>query len=339
MTWNKAAPIQVTTPICTIVGSHIAIYVILRIFPSEDEVVTTTKLIREVPMSIRKTIISCIERAPAFNLALLRVYNSALRLLGGPYHARTYFGATMLCDPRDLIQHIILHFGVWEPNTSALMEKLLSPGDVCVDVGANVGYDTLLTSHLVGPYGSVIAIEASPAIFDLLSRNLRVNDASNVRLVHKAVSDQPGVLNLYAGPPGNRGSSTTLASKNFELEAAVEALPLDQILTVEERSRVRLIKIDIEGAEGPVMRRFLDTIELYPDSVSLIVEVAPSEEWINIFQRLQSAGFNAYLIENSYSRDWYIKQRHQLTALQPINKIPASQTDILFTRGPAPAID
>jgi FkbM family methyltransferase len=300
--------------------------------------VATTKLIREVPMWTRKTIISCIERAPVFNLTLLRIYNSALRLLGGPYHARTYFGATMLCDPRDLIQHIILHFGVWEPNTSALMEKLLSPGDVCVDIGANVGYDTLLASHLVGPCGSVIAIEASPSIYSLLSRNIRENDASNVRLVHKAVSNQPGMLNLYAGPPGNRGSSTTLASRNFEFEAAVEALPLDQILTVEERSRVRLIKIDIEGAEGPVMRRFLDTIRLYPESVSLVVEVSPSEEWINIFQRMQSVGFSAYLIENSYDRDWYIKRRHQLTALEPINKIPESQTDIFFTRGPAPSM-
>jgi FkbM family methyltransferase len=294
--------------------------------------------LREIPIWAHKTAISWIERAPAFNLSLLRTYNTVLRLVGGPYRTKTYFGSTMICDPLDFVQHCVLHFGVWEPNTSALIEKLLSPGDVCVDVGANVGFDTLLASHLVGPRGSVIAIEASPKTFDLLSRNMRENDASNIRLVHKAVSDRQGVLNLYGGPPSNRGMTTTLASRNLEFETTVEALPLDQILTVEERSGLRLIKMDIEGGEGPVMRRFLDTLELYPDFVNLIVEVTPSEEWSGIFRRMRSAGFSAYLIENSYSREWYIKQRHQLMPVQPIQDIPTDQeSDILFTRGPAPA--
>ena len=294
--------------------------------------------VRELPTRLHKTIISYIESAPAHNLTLLRAYNVALRFLGGPYRARTYFGSTMLCDPRDAVQNTVLHFGTWEPNISAVVEKLLSPGDICVDIGANVGYDTLLASHLVGPHGSVIAIEASPSIFDLLSRNIGENDARNIRLVQTAVSDRPGMLNLYAGPPNNRGLTTTLASATYEIEATVEALPLDQILTVEERSRLRLIKIDIEGGEVPVMRRFLDTLELYPDFVTLIVEAAPSDEWPDIFQRMRSAGFSAYFIENSYCRQWYIKQRHKLTPLQPLDSVPKCQSDILFTRGCAPAI-
>jgi FkbM family methyltransferase len=294
--------------------------------------------VRELPAWLHKTIISFIESPPAYNLTLLRAYNVALRLLGGPYRARTYFGSTMLCDPFDAVQHYILHFGVWEPNVSAVIEKLLSPGDICVDIGANVGYDTLLASHVVGPHGSVVAIEASPRICDLLSRNIGENDARNIRLVQKAVSDRPGMLNLYAGPPNNRGLTSTVASATSEIEATVEALPLDQILTANERSRLRLVKMDIEGGEVPVMRRFLDTLELYPDFMSLIVEVAPSGEWPEIFQRMRSAGFSAYFIENSYSRQWYIKQRHQLTPLQPLDSLPKCQTDILFTRGSAPAI-
>jgi FkbM family methyltransferase len=294
---------------------------------------------RELPTWAHRTVISCIERAPACNLLLLRVYNVLLRLIGGPYRAKTYFGSTMLCDPRDLVQHIILHFGVWEPNTSAVVERILSPGDVCVDIGANVGYDTLLASKLVGPQGTVIAIEASPKIFDLLSRNIRENRGTgNIRLVQKAVSDGPGVSNLYSGPPGNRGRTTTLHTKGFTLETTVEALALDQILTTAERSRLRLIKLDIEGAEAPVLRRLLDTLDLYPDLLHLIVEVSPSEEWYDIFQRVRAAGFAAYLIENSYSREWYIKRRHQLTPLLPIDNVPRAQSDILFTRRPVPSI-
>ena len=294
--------------------------------------------VRELPAWLHKNMLSCIEGAPALNPTLLRAYNVALRVLGGRYRARTYFGSTMLCDPHDAIQNTVLHFGTWEPNVSAVIEKLLSPGDVCVDIGANVGYDTLLASHLVGLHGAVIAIEASPAIFDLLSRNIGENDARNIRLVQKAVSNRPGMLNLYAGPPGNRGLTTTLASRTSRIEATVEALPLDQILTVSERSRLRLIKMDIEGGEAPVMHRFLDTLGLYPDSLALIVEVSPSGEWPDIFQRMRSAGFSAYFIENSYSRQWYIKQRHQLTPLRPLDSVPNCQADILFTRGSAPDI-
>ncbi|MBI5265029.1 MAG: FkbM family methyltransferase [Bradyrhizobium sp.] len=294
--------------------------------------------VRELPAWLHRNILSYIESAPAHNSTLLRAYNVALRLLGGRYRARTYFGSTMLCDPHDAIQNTVLHFGTWEPNISAVIEQLLSPGDICVDIGANVGYDTLLASHLVGPHGSVVAIEASPSIFDLLSRNIGENDARNIRLVQKAVSDGPGMLNLYAGPAGNRGLTTTLASPTSKIEATVEALPLDQILTVEERSRLRLIKMDIEGGEVPVMHRFLDTLELYPDFVTLIVEVAPCDEWPDIFQRMRAAGFSAYFIENSYNRQWYIKQRHQLTPLQRLDGVPNYQADILFTRGVAPVI-
>jgi FkbM family methyltransferase len=260
-------------------------------------------------------------------------------VIGGPYRAKTYFGSSMLCDPRDFTQHIILHFGVWEPNTSAVIERILSLGDVCVDIGANVGYDTLLASKLVGSQGTVIAIEASPSIFNLLSRNVRENGGTgNIRLVQKAVSNAPGVLNLYSGPPGNRGQTTTIAGRDFQFETTVEAAALDQILTAEERSRLRLIKMDIEGAETPVMARLLDTLDLYPNLLYLIVEVSFSEQSCDIFHRMRAAGFSTYLIENSYNRDWYIKGRHQLTPLLSVDDLPRAQSDILFARGPAPAI-
>jgi FkbM family methyltransferase len=287
---------------------------------------------------VHGTVVSSIERAPAFSLPLFRAYTRLLKLYGGPFRAQTYFGSTMLCDPGELLQQLVLCFGVWEPNTSAVIEKLLVAGDICVDIGAHVGYDTLLASHCVGPQGAVIAIEASARTFELLSRNIRENAATNIRLVHKAVSDRPGVLDLYSGPPANIGRTTTVTSTNLTFEGKVDALPLDQILTVEERSRLRLIKMDIEGGEVPVMHRLLDSLDLYQRSLDVLVEVTPSGEWIEIFKQMQSAGFSAYLIENSYDRDWYLKRRHQLTPLRMISTLPDTQSDILFTRGSAPVI-
>jgi FkbM family methyltransferase len=271
-------------------------------------------------------------------LWLFRAYNLLLRLLGGPYAALTYFEAFILCDPGDFVQQIVLHFGIWKPNTSALIEKLLCLGDVCADLGANVGFDTLLAAHAVGTRGSVVAVEASPSIFGRLSGNIRANAASNIRIVHNAVSDRPGTLDIYAGPPGNCVKATTVAARNFRFEAKVPALPLDQILTAEERERLRHIKIDIEGGEPPVMRRFLDTLEIYPATISLIVEVSPSEEWSDIFRRMRAAGFSTCFIESCYDREWYLRRRHRLTPVRPIEELPSVQADVPFTRGAVPEI-
>jgi FkbM family methyltransferase len=290
-----------------------------------------------VPQRVRRTIVSGIERAPA-SASLLRIYNTVLRTFGGPYRAKTYFGATMLCDPGDLLQHCVLHFGVWEPNTSAVIERILNEGDVCADVGANVGYDALLASCRVGPTGKVIAIEASPAIFRLMERNLGENRPANIRVVNKAVSDRVGTLSLYSGPKGNLGQTTTLVERNFAFEATVATAPLDAILTEEERAGLKLIKMDIEGAEGPVMRRLFETLHLYRDDLCVLVEISPSPEWPAIFRDMQKAGFAAYAIHNDYTREYYLRERHSLVPLEPLSAAPSGQMDVLFTKEASPVL-
>ena len=287
---------------------------------------------RQIPARLHESIIWCVDHAPIGNLLLLRIYNVILRTLGGPYRCRTYFGAAMICEPKDLIQHLILHFGVWEPNISRAIEQSLMPGDVCADIGANVGYETLLAAHLVGPQGGVVAIEASPSTYSLLRRNLDENGYSNVRPVQVAVSDSAGTVNLYGGTDVNRGRTTTLPTRELPLECTVQALPLDQILTSDERLRLRLIKMDIEGAEVAVVRRLLTTLDLYPESMRLLVEVSPCDEWRELFDQLVDVGFRAYYLHNSYDRRWYISSRNQRVPAHEIFEMPATQADILFSR-------
>lgn len=75
---------------------------------------------------------------------------------------------------------------------SRVIEQNLAPGDVFVDIGANIGYDTLLAASRVGAQGTVISIEASPRTFALLQRDIAANPfAANVRAVNAAVSDRP----------------------------------------------------------------------------------------------------------------------------------------------------
>jgi FkbM family methyltransferase len=272
-----------------------------------------------------------IKRAPVGAPFLFRSYNYVLKQRGN-FVAHTRFGAAFACNTDDLVSRTILYFGVWEPNNTAAFGEILRPGDLFVDVGANIGYYSLLASRLVGDEGAVVSIEASPAIFEQLGENVARNHARNVRMVNVAVSDRPGELTLYGGSKWNRGSSSTLPGALRTVEAVVLAAPLDDVLTDDERSRVRLIKIDIEGAELPVLRRLLDTLDRYPEQMHLIVEMAPQtsgDALAEVFDRLVATRFDAFWIENDYETDWYLKWRKPAAPV-PVDRLPDEQGDILF---------
>jgi FkbM family methyltransferase len=267
---------------------------------------------------------------------LLRVHNALLRRFTVPRQGSTYFGAELLCDPNDLIQRSILNFGVWEPDISYWIGRILRPGDVCVDVGANIGYDTLLASSVVGAAGKVVAIEAAPRIFSLLEHNVRINRAGNVRLVNAAVSDRQQTVTLYSGGARNIGATTTLASRGLPAETTVEAWALAQILTPEEIARAKLIKIDIEGGELPVLKGLLADVSRFPQELVVIVEASWQDnpaEWDSVFAQFVAAGFMAYEIENHYSLEWYLNWRAP-SAPRRVSSCPRAQTDLLFSRQP-----
>lgn len=267
---------------------------------------------------------------------LLRLHNALLRRFTPPRQGNTYFGAEILCDPNDLIQRSILNFGVWEPNISYWIGRILRPGDVCIDVGANIGYDTLLASSVVGAAGKVVSIEAAPRIFSLLEHNVRVNRATNVRLVNAAVSDRKQTLTLYSGGVRNLGATTTLASRGFPIETTVEAWALAQLLSPEEIAGAKLIKIDIEGGELPVLKGLLAEVSRFPREIVVIVEASWQDnpaDWENVFAQFVAAGFTAYEIENHYSLEWYLNWRAP-SALKQVFSCPTAQTDLLFSRQP-----
>ena len=260
------------------------------------------------------------------------MYNRFLMHLAPRRLARTYFGADIKCDVRDMIQATIMHFGAWEPHTSRVFERLIDPGSVVVDVGANIGYFTLLFSKLVGKKGRVIAIEPSPRITAMLEANVKRNGMENVRVVRAAVTGVAEPVTLYEAPRTNIGMTTTRADRGFAPTTTVDGLPLNQILTPDEARRTRLIKIDIEGAEVPVVEQLLDTLDFYSPDVAVAVEASPAEnpEWATLFDRFLAAGFRAYDLGNNY--DWLTLMDG--TEVQPkrVRSLPSGQADLLFTR-------
>lgn len=284
---------------------------------------------------VHRALLGLVRRLPVrLGVLYLRAYNKLVRTFDSDPIARTWFGARLHCSTRDLIQRTILSFGVWEPDVSAVIERSLAQGDVFVDIGANIGYDALLASRLVGHAGKVVAIEALPQTFAHLQRNLALNDARNVRALDVAVADRESIVDLHEVSPHNIGAATTVGTRGGKRLASIEARPLARLLSADEIARLRLIKMDIEGGEPAVLSDLLDNLQLYPGSMDIIVEASPQDDraaWVAIFERLQSAGFMAYAIDNSYEVDWYLKWRKP-APLRRTTVVPTHQQDLLLTR-------
>ena len=159
-----------------------------------------------------------------------------------------------------------LCLGLYEPEIAKELFTLLRSEVLFIDVGANIGYYTLLASKLVGLYGHVLSFEADPANANELRKNVLFNSCSNVTLFPKAVSDQAGKKKLVTGEHSvgssletadnavQRLGPTYVGSTKKVIE--VDAVTLDEkCLSVDiERFCLRVLKIDIEGAEPLALR-------------------------------------------------------------------------------------
>jgi FkbM family methyltransferase len=158
-------------------------------------------------------------------------------------------------------------FGQRETDVPDAIISLVKPGWVCVDVGAHIGYFTLLLAKLVGPEGRVVAFEADRDNADLLRVNVSLNGyQERVRVEQRAVSDgSQDSVTLYAGPSSFQASILPKGSRIAE----VPAISLEQYFG--RGDRLDFIKMDIEGGESkaiPGMKRLF--IETHP---VLLVEI------------------------------------------------------------------
>jgi FkbM family methyltransferase len=149
-------------------------------------------------------------------------------------------------------------FGTYEPEVVRTVQSVVRPGWVAVDIGANIGYFTLLLAKLVGPQGRVIVFEPLPENFDVLRENVDLNGYRNVILEPKAVLDTPGSARLYRQREHLlTGTASVVQGQGVGLR--VPAVSLDAYLDA-IGERVNFVKIDVEGAEAAVlegMRRIL----------------------------------------------------------------------------------
>lgn len=118
----------------------------------------------------------------------------------------TRHGFDMHLTMSELVDREIYCRGVWEPLATQLFARVLRPGDAVADVGANIGWFSLLAARLTGPRGRVHAFEASRPTFALLGDNLSLNAAANVEPHLVAVGESAGQTSIIQREAGNRGA-------------------------------------------------------------------------------------------------------------------------------------
>ena len=162
--------------------------------------------------------------------------------------------------------------GCYEPHVRRCLEALLRAGDTFLDVGAHIGYHTVLAACRVGATGKVFAFEADPGLYGRLVRN--VEPLPWVRPFHAAVWETSGTLVFERSSflhESGWGTLTTVRDLGKGEHAAVEAVSLDDWCARTPVETIRSIKIDAEGSELAILRGARETLERFRPI--LIVEV------------------------------------------------------------------
>jgi FkbM family methyltransferase len=271
-------------------------------------------------------------------LALKRLVWSLVRRREFAYSTTTPRGWRITGHTRDWIQRNLYYFGLWEPNLSAWIQGRLAPGDVFIDVGANIGYFTLLAASRVGPSGRIVAVEAMPAIFQHLAAHVADNGLTNTRLINEAAvgPNDPSEVLLYWGGAGNIGSSGMLQHATQTESVKVNARTLAQMLTPDEYRRARLIKVDVEGVEGRTIRGLGLERGGFDERLELIVEISagPDVETdpADLLEYFAGLGFFPYELREDHYFQRYAYPATAVSRPQRVRQPLTAVHNVIFSK-------
>lgn len=205
-------------------------------------------------------------------------------------------GIKLNVDSNEYIQSLLYVFGDYEYSTIAFLHNVIKHQDIIIDVGANIGYLSLVCSKLVGTNGMVLSFEPDPLNFSYLKENIALNNANNISAHQLALSNQNSVLKLYHSKiDHNAGAHSMMYNERVVSEDYVEiqAMIFDNTEIQKSIPKVDFIKIDVEGVEMDVLQGMYQTIQKHKPM--LLIEI--SAEYQNM-RGLSVKGFKEYLLSN-----------------------------------------
>lgn len=225
-------------------------------------------------------------------------------------------------DPESFLSSRVFVSGSYEPDVVHYLKRILRPGMVCVDAGANVGYLSVLMAKKVGRRGRVISFEPTQRSFASLRRNVQLNGLTNVFAEQVALADHNGTLEFNEGPAGydvynSAGNITHPSALSVPFQKTmVPCVTLDSYASANNINRVDLIKIDVEGGELSALKGMEATLENNPQA-KIIIEFADQTTQGFGYQAkeigvwLESRGWKLAIIEtlgftvpSSSQREW-----------------------------------
>jgi FkbM family methyltransferase len=206
------------------------------------------------------------------------------------------FGYDIELDLCDYIQRSV-YLNTFEPQESTWIKDYLQPGMTFVDVGANIGYYSLMAASLVGDRGRVFAFEPSPYVHGKLQATIDRNQIANIQAIQAGLSDTEGNLQLFIQTqPGNHTPSMVETPGCRSIEVPV--YQLDKYLSTNQIDRVDLLKIDVEGFEPNAIEGGMDYIRNGKIG-AILVEL--NDYWLNangcsshsLYMKITELGFQA----------------------------------------------
>lgn len=230
----------------------------------------------------------------------LKVYLFFLRLFSVGLRHRIILteveGIKLYIDSKSTYTPVLIKDS-YEKGTTRLFSDLIKEGMVVSDIGANVGYYSLIAARLVGESGRVFAFEPAPDNFALLVKNIEANGFGNIIPVQKAVSDKTGRGTLFLW---NEPDLHNMREHHEKGSIEVEVITIDEFMKNINRT-VDLVKMDVEGSEMRVLEGMVETIRRNPE-LKIITEFSPYYlrrsgcSPVEFLEKLVDCGFKLHII-------------------------------------------
>lgn len=180
----------------------------------------------------------------------------------------------MFLDKRDSLGLSVR--GIYEPFETETVQKEIKEGDIVLDIGANIGYYTLIFAKIVGENGKIFAFEPDPTNFLLLKKNVEINGYKNVILIEKAVFNKTEKARLYLSD--NTAIDHRIYNPIYKNENRksinVEAICIDNYFE-NYAGKIDFIKMDIQGAEASAFQGMSNLLKKN-DAIKIITEFFPN---------------------------------------------------------------
>lgn len=213
-------------------------------------------------------------------------------------------GLKMKLRIEDWVQQNIFLHGYYEENETNYLLNKSKNVNTFIDIGANVGYFSLLTSaNICKNNGKIFAFEPITRTFERLQENIFLNNITCINNYKIAISDSNTSLEINIGNDQNWGmSSINKHDQLSSLSETVKCQTLDSFCEEHHITAIDLVKIDVEGAEFKVLKGMINVIQLYkPEILIEIIDTHLNQQGVNssdIFKYLWSKGYRSYEIGN-----------------------------------------